>query len=253
MAMKHALTAVALGVMACAGLAAASGADDTRTVARWPYRAFLDGLDALDKGRNLAPDGVLSFTLQPAAAQADKVGVALDGKAGQQALPRDGMRFTLPRIDRFDRRDTLVIVTAADTRSAPDAAGSDPAEQEAVDKLGHLPLAHVRTPGLPDKVFRLGDLRLACMVNVAVFKDQAPWWLNALITGVLRTSDWCDGAHSASVSPRAPRRFTALTMRDGAREKRLTFDKPRDQLPLPPLKQNWNDEALLTIEPEPDQ
>jgi hypothetical protein len=42
-------------------------------------------------------------------------------------------------------------------------------------------------------------------------------------------------------------------MRDGAREKRLTFDKPRDQLPLPPLKQNWNDEALLTIEPEPDQ
>lgn len=252
----RALSAAALLLSGAAGCAdtpsaPATEADGTRTLSRWPYRAFLAGLDAFDNGHRLAPGGVLRFTLPRKAASADDAGVALDGKAGHQVLPLDGIRFTLPRIDKFDRRDTRVIVAARDKRAARKGPEAAPSTQGAFENLGLLPLAEVRTPDLPDGVYRLGDLRLACKVSVAVVKDQTPWWLNALIAGVLRSTDWCDGANKTTLSTRAAHRFVAVTMRDGAREKRLSFDQPRDELPLPPLGQDWSDDTLLIVEPEP--
>ena len=116
-----------------------------------------------------------------------------------------------------------------------------------------MPLADVRSPGLPDNIFRLGDLRLACQVSVAVSKDQSPWWFNSLATGFFRTSNWCDGADASSFSPHSAQRFIALTMRDGAREERFTYDEARDALPLPAHQRNWSDEMLVTIEPAPGE
>ena len=41
----------------------------------------------------------------------------------------------------------------------------------------------------------------------------------------------------------------SATKRDGAREERFTYDKPRAELPLPAHERNWSDETLVTVEP----
>ncbi|MBB3219818.1 hypothetical protein [Pseudoduganella umbonata] len=224
-----------------------------RSPARWPYRAFLEGLDTFDDKRSLAPNGVLTFVLQPAAPLPEHATVAIDSEAGREILPRSGMYFAVPRIDRLDRRDAELTVTVRDTQFAQDRSGEKPTMLARIVEIGKLPVADVRSPGLPDNVFRLGDLRLACQVTVAVFKDQSPWWFNSLVTGFIRKSNWCEGADSSSFSPRAAQGFIALTMRDGAREERFTYDEPRYALPLPAQQRNWSDETLVTIEPAPDE
>jgi hypothetical protein len=50
---------------------------------------------------------------------------------------------------------------------------------------------YVRTPGLPDTQFRLGDVRLDCQVKIAIAKDEIPFWANAVINSLLLTTDWC--------------------------------------------------------------
>ena len=224
-----------------------------RSPARWPYRAFLKGLDIFDDKRSLSPQGVLSFVLRPTAPLPENASVALDSEAGRQLLPLDGTHFTLPRIDKLDRRDTELTVAVRDTQFAQDRSASKPAMWGLIVEIGNLPLADVRPPGLPDNVFRLGDLRLSCMVSAAVFKDQTPWLFNAMLSGFIRSTNWCDAADASNFSPRSAQRFVALTMRDGAREQRFTYAEPRDQLPLPSLKQNWSDETQLIIEPAPVQ
>jgi hypothetical protein len=151
-----------------------------RSPARWPYRAFLEGLDTFEDKRSLAPHGVLTFVLRPTTPLPEHTTVAIDSETGREILPRDGMRFAVPRIDR---RDAELTVAVRDTEFSQDRSGAKPAMVASLVEIGTLPLAEVRSPGLPDNVFRLGDLRLACQVSVAVFKDQSPWWFNTLATG----------------------------------------------------------------------
>lgn len=220
-----------------------------RSPARWPYRAFLNGLDTFDDKRSLSPTGVLSFVLRPTAPLPANVSVAIDSDVGRQLLPLDGMHFTVPRIDKFNRRDAELTVAVRDTEFAQDRSGSKSAMAAQIVEIGNFQLADVRTPSLPENVFRLGDLRLSCKVTAAVFKEQAPWWFRTAFTGLIRTSNWCDGADSSSFSPRAARTFVALSMRDGAREQRFTYPEPRDKLPLPSTEQKWSDDTQITIEP----
>jgi len=220
-----------------------------RSPARWPYRAFLNGLDIFDDQRSLSPNGVLRFVLRPTAALPANASVALDSEVGRQLLPLDGLHFTVPRVDKLNRRDTELTVAVRDTEFAQDRSGSRPGLWGQIVEIGNFPQAEVRTPGLPEHVFRLGDLRLSCMVTVAVFKDQAPWWFRTAFTGLIRSGNWCDGADSSSFSPRAAQAFVALSMRDGEREQRFTYPEPRDQLPLPSTKLKWSDDTQITIEP----
>lgn len=220
-----------------------------RSPARWPYRAFLNGLDTFDDKRSLSPNGVLSFVLRPTTPLPANASVALDSDVGRQLLPLEGMHFTVPRVDKLNRRDTELTVAVRDTQFDQDRSGSKSAMWAQIVEIGNFPLADVRTPGLPENVFRLGDLRLSCMVTVAVFKEQAPWWFRAAFTGLVRKSNWCDGADSSSFSPRSGRTFVAISMRDGTREQRFTYPEPRDQLPLPSAELKWSDDTQLTIEP----
>lgn len=221
-----------------------------KSPARWPYRAFLEGLDAFDEHRALAPNGVLSFVLRPTAPLPDSVSVALDSEIGRQLLPREGMRFAVPRIERYDRRDTELTVAVRDSQFAQDRSDKQ-GRWAGIVEIGNLPLADVRSPGLPENTFRLGDLRLSCRVSAAVFKEQMAWWLSTMVTGMVRSRNWCDGADSSTFSPRAGKQFIALTLRDGAREQRSTYEQPRDQLPLPSAVHKWSDETLVLIEPAP--
>lgn len=141
--------------------------------------------------------------LRPAVPLPEHAAVTIHSEAGREILPRDGMRFAVPRFDRFDRRDAELTVAVRDTGFAQDRPGAKPAMVARIVEIGNLPLADVRSPGLPDYVFRLGHLRLACHVFVAVFKDQSPWWFNMLPTGFFRKFNWCDGVESSSFSPRS--------------------------------------------------
>ena len=49
----------------------------------------------------------------------------------------------------------------------------------------------VRTPGLPENVRRLGDLRLECTVMIEIARKEIPLWGTVLVAGALGTRDWC--------------------------------------------------------------
>jgi hypothetical protein len=76
-----------------------------------------------------------------------------------------------------------------------------PRSEAALDAGGELVLnqkrrnyrivPEVRTPGLPDNVRRLGDLRLECKVMIAIAKEEIPLFWVLTLNSVLLTRDWC--------------------------------------------------------------
>ena len=85
---------------------------------------------------------------------------------------------------------------------APDGTFSVPRVQSAIDDDADLILnrrkgvlkgrPEIRTPGLPDNVRRLGDLRLECQVMVAIAKKEMGLMMNLFINTLTLTPNWCD-------------------------------------------------------------
>ena len=203
--------------------------------AGWPYRAYLEGLDAFESDRKLAPQGELRFRLRPSsdtAVPAD-LHMTVDSDRADQpvSLPVTDGRFVLPRLPAFDRSDALLTYTR------PAGAFSQ-----------HMPLADVRTPGLPANVMRLGDLRLSCRVSVAVVKAKIKWYQSAAFSSLIGTTDWCKNVQSGTFSLRSAFPFNVLTLRDGAREQKLVYSAFRTSIPVPLEKDNWGNDTLITLE-----
>jgi hypothetical protein len=105
----------------------------------------------------------------------------------------------------------------------------------------------VRSPGLPDNVRRLGDLRLECQVVIAIAKQEMPFWVVAAGNTLLLTGDWCskmkgEGAGSAFV---ADAQLTAATPMQGERKLALKTDKRVYTVPVGDL--GWHDDALVAL------
>lgn len=152
--------------------------DGTRHPELKPYRVMSAGLDAFDEHRKLAPDAALKFRLL----QADVMlgvsqkwdGVTLRVAGDQLSIPlpleADGT-FTLPRSQAaYDEDADLVVNRKKSTISF---------------------YTKVLTPGLPENVRRLGDLRLQCEVTIAIGKKELNFAQRAFYNTVLFGGDWC--------------------------------------------------------------
>ncbi|MGK5008563.1 hypothetical protein [Janthinobacterium sp. MDB2-8] len=191
-----------------------------------PYRTMLKGLDAYADHQRLAPGAPLRFMLIPATPQARLDGVTLHLSADNLSIPvplaADG-GFTLTR----DK-------TAYD-------ANADLVSNKKRDTLRWR--ADIHTPGLPQNVRRLGDLRLECEIRWAVEQDDLPF----VRRNLFRLAG--GPCHSSLIHVPFPvfRKLLGVQARSGERtlDIRVTEDRQRY---VPPLHDvNWDDNTLLTL------
>lgn len=130
------------------------------------YRKIVQGMEVFDRNRQLAPGATLRFKVLPRRAGVSLQGLTMQlrGARTSIAIPLDAdLTFELPR---------------------DAAAAQDDAMVSSNRKAGSLTWrAEIRTPGLPDKTRRLGDLLLECKVGmVADLVAYVPSPVNVLIT-----------------------------------------------------------------------
>jgi hypothetical protein len=197
------------------------------------YRSVSVGLDVFDQHRALAPQvDALRFRLVPqrahAGATTDGVTLHIVGKGEPVAIPimPDG-RFTIARDEAAfrDNADLMFNRKRNMFRS----------------------IADVRTPGLPDKVRRLGDFRLECRVNIAIIKTEVPLYIRAAITSLLLTSDWCSKMGIfMSLPPHS--QLARATLVHGQRSTDIPLHLLEAGYESPLSDAGWPDDALLELE-----
>jgi hypothetical protein len=192
------------------------------------YRAAWAGFEAFDKNHALAPAASLHFRMvsRNPSAVAPLEGVELK-IVGDETIPvpiaADGM-FTLPRVQAAYDSDALLVLNRKQglLRASPD----------------------IRTPGLPENVRRLGDLRLECRVLVAVAKEEIPFMVNALINSVLLTRDWCS-KEKLSIGFRAERKPASATLVHG--DRRQGVQVTGEEYVAPIGDSTWPDDAMIEL------
>ena len=241
--MKRTLTACALGSLLLGGPAAAApGEDEPSTVhvkaLRNPevrkYKTILAGLDTFEKHHALAPKvPELRFRLQPrrGAGLPQQPAVRIEGRHDfLMPLALDAAnRFSVPR-----------------SEAALDAAGELVLNQKRTD---YQIVPEVRTPGLPQNVRRLGDLRLECKVMIDMVKEEAPLLLVLGVNGVLRTRDWCsffsERERGATFAFKAGAPIVDAVLHEGKRSKALETENDEFRVGLGDAE--WSDEALVEL------
>lgn len=248
--MKHA-TSLLLSLALCG--AAFAQDDDIQTVpvegVRKPemksYRAVWAGLETFERQHRLAPD-VPQLRFRVVANRAKCIGMCHTSDNGLSE--EDGSTLAL----RIASDDFSIPVPVS-----PQGIFSVPRSEAAYDanadlifnrKKGQYKIgANVRTPGLADNVRRLGDLRLECKVEVAIAKEEIPFWIVALANTVLLTTDWCmTNKGDVSFSYQAEQPLRSATLTDGERSLKLAVHKRSYKVPLG--NQQWSDSALITLE-----
>lgn len=193
------------------------------------YRSVAAGLDAFDAGRALAPAAMLRFHMMHkdggTATAADGLVLKLVGDADPVPVPigPDGV-FALERSQAAWDADASFIL----------------------NRKSGLFTAHpeVRSPGMPDNVRRLGDLRLECRVTVAIAKQELPLLAKAAINTLLMTGDWCGKKDVRFGYPLATR-VTGATLRHGERALALEVDEWQYSVPIGDA--SWPDDALVEL------
>lgn len=197
------------------------------------YKVIVAGMDAFEKHRRLAPGAdALRFRVErQRQADTSLAPVArLEGDEGfvlPLALDADG-EILMPRSEpALDANSELVLnQKRRDYRIEPS----------------------VRTPGLPEHVRRLGDLRLECQVRVAMAKEELGLMWTLAINGLLLSSDWCNFTKDKKVrfSYSSAHTIAKAFLEEGARSANVEFSGKRFSLAL--YDQSWSDDALVQLE-----
>jgi hypothetical protein len=146
-----------------------------------------------------------------------------EGDSVPVAIDADGY-FTVPRIEwAYDSNADLVL-------------------NQKKGKFRAMP--EVRTPGLPDNVHRLGDMRLECRVKLAIGKYEAPFWVVALVNGIMLTSDWC-GHGKISWPIAAGAKLAGATLVDGDRRVEIKLEGSEYQAPIG--DKSWPDDTRIEL------
>lgn len=205
-----------------------------RHPAAWPYSDFLAGLDEFERQQSRAPDARLEFRLRPDRADIapDDTIVKLETEARDYTLELSDGKFSVPRLPEEEREHAQISLN-----------------RQRQEFTFHMPRAVVRTAGLPDDTLRLGDLRLACEVNMAIFKKSIGILRSLGLAMLARRTDWCRVEKNGGQSTDAPFTFSVMTMEAGARHERQTLDQPSRQVKLPLEEAGWPDSTLIRLEP----
>lgn len=203
------------------------------------YRAIVAGLDKFDDLHALAPAiPQLRFQVeargkgeQPAAAAPLAARIAADDFSIPLTLDQDA-RFSVPRSQAaYDAKAELIL------NRKKHEARAEP---------------YVRTPGLADDRYRMGDVRLDCQVKVAIGKEEIPFWANALVNSILLTTDWCSWFKGATPkggdrnwSHKAGAALSAATLREGERSMPLKVDGKTFRLPIGDT--SWSNDAMVEL------
>lgn len=197
------------------------------------YTSILAGLDTFDRHRHLAPGvDALRFRVQ---------------------LPRDRGSDAAVRV-RLEGDGGFVLPISPDARGdyvVPRSDEAKAANSELVlnQKSMHYRIQpHVRTPGLPANVRRLGDLRLECKVWVAISKEEIGLMWTLTINGLLRTRDWCTflDKGKAGYAFHVQQRLVRAILHEGNRSALL--ESRRHSFMAPLHDTSWGDEALVELE-----
>ena len=198
------------------------------------YTAILAGLDTFDRHHALAPKvPELRFRIEPrhgAGLPAD-LRVRIEGE-------RD---FILP-----------IALDAARRFSVPRSEAALDAGAELVlnqKRHAYHVKPEVRTPGLPDNVRRLGDLRLECKVMFDIAKEEMPLLLVLTVNSLLLTRDWCSffavKNYNATFSFKAGAPLAEAILVEGNRSKALETVGEEFRLGLG--NADWGNEALVEL------
>lgn len=170
------------------------------------YRRMIKGMDRFEREHALAPQASLRFRLLPRLSTAKMSGISLRIAGDSVTVPvpvAEDNSFVLPRVDAALREDAAVLANRK-TNSMTWRVS-------------------VRTPGLPDHVRRLGDLRLECKVGMdaGLISNSAPvfGWLSNLLTDTDQVCSSPDGNYLFF----AEQPIYGVTLRDGARSMALPF------------------------------
>jgi hypothetical protein len=203
------------------------------------YRAIVAGLDRFDELHALAPQvPQLRFQVEargkggkPAAVEPLAARIAADDFSIPLTLDQDA-RFSVPRSQAaYDAKAELIL------NRKKYQARAEP---------------YVRTPGLADDRYRMGDVRLDCQVKVAIGKEEIPFWANALVNSILLTTDWCSWfkgetpkGGDRSWSAKAGAALSAATLREGERSMALKVDGKSFRLPIGDT--SWSNDAMVEL------
>jgi hypothetical protein len=247
--MRQAHAAILLGLALCASGAGAAEEKDRDDAAKVHinalknpelknYRAIVAGLDRFDQLHALAPAvPQLRFQVEgrkgkPLGSELPVARIAADDFSIPLTLDQDA-RFSVPRSQAaYDARAELIL-----NRKKREAR---------ID-------TYVRTPGLADNQFRLGDVRLDCQVKIAIAKDEIPFWVNGLVNSFMLTTDWCSWfkgqtpkGGDRSWSHKAPALLNAATLRDGERSLALEVEDRSFRVPIGDT--SWSNDAIVEVE-----
>lgn len=203
------------------------------------YRAVVAGLDAFEEHRALAPTvPELRFRLTPREGLDEPTGDALYlrivGNSDPIPVPiaQDGT-FSVPRVQSAIDDDADLVLNR---------------------KKGVLNgYPEIRTPGLPENVRRLGDLRLECQVMIAIAKKEMGLMMKLLVNTVTMTSNWCDMSFDKKkvrFSFRSQRPLVSAEIVDG--ERREKMDAHDFSFRTPIGESNWSNEARIELHYAPE-
>lgn len=209
------------------------------------YRAVVAGLDAFEKHHALAPAvPELRFRLAP------RSGADL---AAQETAAAEPLYLRI-----VGNGDPIPVPVAPDlTFAVPrnESAYDDDADLILNRKKGVLKgRPEVRTPGLPENVRRLGDLRLECQVMVAIGKKEIGLVLTLFVNTVAMTTNWCDMSFNKK---KVNFWFASLHALDSAEivdgGRRVALEITDFSFQPPIAEPDWSDEARIELHyaPEP--
>ncbi|MBD8627708.1 hypothetical protein IFT64_12255 [Oxalobacteraceae sp. CFBP 8753] len=205
------------------------------------YTAIVAGLDAFERHHRMAPNAeALRFRVERRA-WTDKTPKPGEAPMALRLEGRDG--FLLP-LTLNDALETIVPRS-----SAALAADSELVLNRKRRMYRVTPL--VRSPGLPENVRRLGDLRLECHVMVAIGKEELGLMRTLFVNSVLLTPNWCNffNAEREGFQFDTPATLARATLREGDRTKDLPVEERNFRVAL--NDPDWSDEAMIELAFEP--
>ncbi len=237
--MRRLISATSLGLMLCNATAGTAPAAEPGQVVitgiknpdMRSYRAIVAGLDAFVENHHYAPLAPeVRFRIlgsKRAAVEAETLSLRIVGDGDGDSIPvpidADGI-FKVPRIQAaYDSNADIVL-------------------NQKKGKFRAWP--EVRTPGLSNNVQRLGDLRLECRVRIAIGKYEAPFWIIALVNGIMLSSDWC-GHEKIDWTVRSANQPAGATLVDGERKVELKLRGGEYRVPIG--DKSWPDDARIEL------